>query len=486
MLKTVLITVISLGCVNTKAPAQSPGIDASQIIEKAAVALGGKTSVEHLKGIRVSWYGNTDLSAVYQGMHAMKPFTARRLESLIIDQVDNKFVFREESSNEDGMTFLSQVIMDSVTGISMNVKTNHNRKMSVPESKYLKENYRWRIPFFIISSLLARPNDLSQEVKTKMFFGKLCYSIHCKLENETIITLLIDKKTFLPAGMLYNLDFFEREATVSYVFGKYIPNTSFGWFPDGYRVYVGDRLYRNMAVIDARLISSIETAWFTNLPKTESGNRPAAPGLTVEKINRSFCLVRNFNGFNIGIADVGNQQIAILDAPMETPFNPPLPKKNVGTDWRKTIDSIVKSEFPGYEIKYIIPTHHHLDHLKAVRYFNEKKYTVVTTESNKSVVKAIAGDANILFVGDSLVIGNPPGQIVIYHLKPGFHCADMLFIYFPDAHIGYEADVTDYVPVSKQFKLYLETHHIPIKKIYGTHCSTQTFFEELDYDIPVN
>jgi glyoxylase-like metal-dependent hydrolase (beta-lactamase superfamily II) len=151
----------------------------------------------------------------------------------------------------------------------------------------------------------------------------------------------------------------------------------------------------------------------------------------------------------------------------------------------------IKAKFPGKSIRYVIPTHHHLDHAGGIRAFMAEGAIVVvpfnaerfyekvaraphtrrpdTLERNKAVVTIEA------FGGGKKIIGDESHTVEVHPL-PLPHADDLVVVYLPKEKLLIEADhvsprdgkvrpgprVDEFIPA-------LDKLHLEVATIVGIH-----------------
>ena len=116
-----------------------------------------------------------------------------------------------------------------------------------------------------------------------------------------------------------------------------------------------------------------------------------------------------------------------------------------------------RQRFPGKPIKWLVLTHHHMDHAGGMRgVLAEGAVLVVGQGTAQHYRKALAAPMNrnpdmkpmdfskvqILEIPDSHVMADSKGrQVVAYAMQDNPHAKGLLMVYVPDAKLGYVTDV---------------------------------------------
>jgi len=156
----------------------------------------------------------------------------------------------------------------------------------------------------------------------------------------------------------------------------------------------------------------------------------------------------------------------------------------------------IKGKFPNKPIRYVIPTHHHLDHAGGIRAFMATGATVVVPFSAKEFYTRVAksphtrrpdslerndGGAVIeAFGGGPRILTDGKRRVEVYPL-PLSHAQDLVVVYLPADKMIIEADQISPrngqvrpAPVVKEFVSALDKLNISVATIVGIHGDSAT------------
>ena len=156
----------------------------------------------------------------------------------------------------------------------------------------------------------------------------------------------------------------------------------------------------------------------------------------------------------------------------------------------------IKEKFPNKPIRYVVPTHHHLDHAGGIRAFMATGATVVVPFSAKefyarvaksshsrkpdSLEKNQAGAVIESFGGGPRILTDGTRRVEIYPL-PTSHAEDLVVIYLPADKILIEADHISPrngqvrgAPLVKEFLSALDKLNLDVSTIVGIHGDSAT------------
>ena len=103
---------------------------------------------------------------------------------------------------------------------------------------------------------------------------------------------------------------------------------------------------------------------------------------------------------------------------------------------------------PGKAIRYVVPTHHHDDHIGGVRDYAAAGATVVTTPGNAALATRLAsrapGAARVeTITGGKRVFTDGARTVEIHDIGPNPHADEMLVAWLPAEGILYQADLIE-------------------------------------------
>ena len=151
----------------------------------------------------------------------------------------------------------------------------------------------------------------------------------------------------------------------------------------------------------------------------------------------------------------------------------------------------IKDKFPAKPIRYVIPTHHHLDHAGGIRAFMATGATVIVpfsasefysrvakaphTRKPDSLAKQPTGVVIEAFGGGPRILTDGQRRVEVYPL-PLSHAEDLVVVYLPTEKIIIEADQISPrngqvrpAPAVKEFIAALDRVNLDVSTIVGIH-----------------
>ncbi len=184
-----------------------------------------------------------------------------------------------------------------------------------------------------------------------------------------------------------------------------------------------------------------------------------------------------YTTYNILFAEFENF-ILVAEAQLNNAFSEKVIKK-------------IKEFLPGKEIRYIVQTHHHNDHIGGIRGYVAEGSKIVTTPGNVELVKRIAkAPFNLspdrlakeprepvfeIVTNKKLLIEDNIQSAVVIDIGPTPHSNEMLVIYFPKQGLLFQSDMTMYggwplnSEITKFFVSKLKELNLTINTIVGSH-----------------
>ena len=193
------------------------------------------------------------------------------------------------------------------------------------------------------------------------------------------------------------------------------------------------------------------------------GNYPQIDNVTIEEIAPGIFLVPSTHN-NLVIE--GPEGLALVDASW-------YPERS------HTLLALMAERWPEKPIRYLILTHHHIDHTGGMRPVIETGATVVTSENNAGYFREVfestmAQNVNLIEVGQYLSLDGIGREIHAYDVYTE-HADGMIVAYVPDEKLLFNADLfSPNRPL--QFSLWfddlmnaIDWHGIDVEKHVGGH-----------------
>ena len=216
------------------------------------------------------------------------------------------------------------------------------------------------------------------------------------------------------------------------------------------------------------------------------------PPPAVSKVSDDVYVLNGLNGGTHNIMFVAfNDYVLVIEAPEQIIY---------GNTSKQALTKI-KETVPGKPIKYLVLTHHHLDHAGGFREYIAEGATIVTTPGNKSFFEQVAKlDSSLLptapvskrtlmietIANKKRVFEDDKHRVEFYDIGPNPHANEILVAYLPKEKILFQADMLNAAPngsipiaqdVTLSFAERLQQLGLQVEKIYGVHGRPATLEE---------
>jgi glyoxylase-like metal-dependent hydrolase (beta-lactamase superfamily II) len=208
----------------------------------------------------------------------------------------------------------------------------------------------------------------------------------------------------------------------------------------------------------------------------------------VEKLADGVFVLHNIGDQNYNTLAIAMQDhIVVIEAP----------GSSVGAD---RVIRQIKQIIPGKEIRYVVVTHHHSDHIGGLRSFIAEGATVILTHGNRGIVEAMAAAPQIdrlsknprkpqfLFVEKGKrVLSDGSQTLELIDIGPNPHAREMLIAYLPQQRVVFQGDMFFIPPngapqgppqaSTVSFAKRIKELRLSVDRVAGVHGRTATIAE---------
>jgi hypothetical protein len=458
-------------------------------LERAVKAIGGEEALTNARSVSMALVGTTDLKINGQGYFVSKSQLQRRQETLVIDERSRKAVLRMESVNSDGSPTVWRYAVVADDGFQLNVKTGRIIRMDKQQAAAQYESLRWRMPQLALAEMKRRSDKLNCEKSSRRQTSEVC---RFETESGLPFSVLFSRQTGQLAAFEYTAATVLGPKLMRYEFKPYV-RSGIGLLPSGYRFLVGGELYADLDLLDAQTADTEQHPWLEAPP---ADSRPVSriaqqPFASAEEVAPGVWFVRNIAGYNSMFAQVGDC-IAVFDAPASfIRFGDPLPSVANLTDRTHIMIDKIK-EVTGKKVCYIVPTHHHADHIGGIPGFVRAGATVITTRQGEILARAVVKSTGtsalpkIQIIQEKMTLGEGNERIDIWAIKNDPHAETMLFVHFPGRNIAFEGDISDYFPSARNLLNFIGHQGLKIENLFKVHSAQPASPKYLLWEEPFN
>ena len=299
------------------------------------------------------------------------------------------------------------------------------------------------------------------------------------------VALYFDAQTHLLAGYNYLYTDCRAGDSIQEVF--FPSYRSIGQFqvPTGLVMHLANEMAQDIRYERVEINSELDDTVFAVPPGIELATPSTQPmPSTITQIANDVYLIPRVGNFNNILAIAFNDYILVVEAP-ETRVCSAASEKVIAT---------LKETLPDKPIKYLVITHHHLDHGCGIRAYIAEGTTIVTTPGNQAFVERVAAapftlkadllansprQPNIeLITNKKYVFRDEQHVVELYDIGPYWHANEELIVYLPQEKLLYEGDLFtsgfgDDVPVAQENVVLLAAKiqelGLDVETIVGVH-----------------
>jgi glyoxylase-like metal-dependent hydrolase (beta-lactamase superfamily II) len=214
-------------------------------------------------------------------------------------------------------------------------------------------------------------------------------------------------------------------------------------FPDELVFTVGGEVTQRMLTLTVQLNVNSDKSLFEPPEGVEPSQYPQP--FVPQELASGVYFVPLFNGIGFpynSMFVVFDDYVLVLDAPLSDLLS-------------EFYIGLIKRVAPGKAIKYVVPTHHHSDHIGGIKRFVGEGATVVTTPGNKLFFEEVVQAPRTLrptqrvlkeklafeIFEDSKVFRDDNHEVRLYDVGPNPHANEIVVAYLPKQKILYVTDM---------------------------------------------
>ena len=431
---------------------------------------------------RLVWLGTSDLDAVDQARRPGLRLRTRAQDLLVLDPAGRRGALDTQRIGADGTPGLWQHQVAPGRGRSVNRKSSFTVDASGDAAQVLWERLAWRLPQLAVAQLQAAPDGV-RSLRRVQDRGAPVDVLTAELSPGREVEIRI-RSSGEVIDQAYVASRLRGPTRVVIRFKPSVAAPGIGKVPAGFEIDIGGTRSLALDLLDARRTPPGDEAWLT-FPATDTGSRStiAAAPRRVEPLFPGAWALRNFGGYNTFLVDVGGclllyDAIASFGSSDVVPPAPP-------TALSDLVLEAVRATVPGTPLCWVVPSHHHDDHLGGIAGLARAGATVLTTPGNvalvREVLRSVPG-AKVETLRGSRTFRGGPTPVEIRQLQ-GLHADEMLFAWFPEQRAALTADVTDYLVEEKRFLQQLERAGLAVETIHAVHSARPATRADLEADL---
>jgi glyoxylase-like metal-dependent hydrolase (beta-lactamase superfamily II) len=455
---------------------------ARRVLDDGVEAMGGLEALRGIKDFTLKEKGK--IYARYQSPSPEQPFSVGTSEETLIVDNDRGFLFDELKGANGGFNNWVTTIIKGTEGHTLDNWSRTDTPIANPSLNNFRGQIR-RMPAFVLLEALDRASTL-RWVGEDQLGGKKQRVVSVLRPDNQQLSLYFDAQTNLLSR--YEYLYADPMAGDSVIAQSYPAYRAIGKVkvPTGRILYNSGGMIQETEYTDVQINTRPAETVFVlpqGFEKLEAA--PATPPPpAVNKIAEDVYVLNGLNGGTHNIMFMAfNDYVLVIEAPEQIIY---------GNTSKQAIAKI-KETVPGKPIKYLVLTHHHLDHAGGFREYVAEGATLVMTPGNKNFFEQVAKiDSSLLGSATlskrSLVIETVENKkrvfeddkhrLELYDIGPNPHANEILVAYLPKEKILFQADMLNpnangSIPIAQDvtlsFSEKLQQLGLQVDKIYGVH-----------------
>jgi len=454
---------------------------ARRVLDDGIEAMGGLDALRGVKDFTLKEKGK--VYARYQSPSPEPPFaTGASEETLVVDN-DRGLLFDELRGSNGGFNNWVTTIIKGTEGHTLDMWSRTDTPIVNPSLNNFRGQMR-RMPVFVLLEGLDRASTL-RWVGEDQLEGKKQRVISVIRPDNQQLSLYFDARTNLLSR--YEYLYADPMAGDSVIAQSYPAYRAIGKL----KVPTGRVLYNSGGVIQETDYTDVQinTHPADNVFELPQGfeklaSAPATPPPpAVTKVADDVYVLEGLNGGTHNTMFIAfNEYVLVIEAPEQIIY---------GNTSKQALAKI-KETVPGKPIKYLVLTHHHLDHAGGFREYVAEGATIVTTPGNRNFFEQVAKvDSSLLpktsgqramvietVQNKKRVFEDDKHRVEFYDIGPNPHANEILVAYLPKEKILFQGDMLNAaangsIPIAQDvtlsFNEKLQQLGLQINKIYGVH-----------------
>lgn len=467
-----------------RATSEKSYLRARQVLEAGLRALGGLEAIAAIKNFRLREVGKH--YPVDESKSAASPLPAVEREEITVVDFYGSRLFHERRNLRSHDTLHQQTIINGERSFRVNPVAKRATPISTPSLDGYPELIQ-KLPQFLLREVITRHAASLRWLGAAEERGRKQQVITFVDKDGRQVSLYFDARTKLLVKYDYlYTDGVYGDSRQEYTFPSY---RSVGRFqvPAEVMVRFANQLAGEMRYEKVEIDGQLADTTFA-LPEgiekvSAPSAAPPAPYTVTKLADDVYLLERIFTFDNVLFVNF-NDYVLVVEAPESHVFS--------GAS-EKAIAKI-KETLPGKPIKYLVITHHHLDHGGGARAYIAEGSTIVTTPGNQRFIERLAA-APFVMTPDALarnprrpvietvrnkkhVIRDDRHVVELYDVGPWWETDEQLIVYLPQHKLLYEGDLFtagfgDYLGAASDGAVLLAEKikqlGLDVERIVGTH-----------------
>lgn len=422
-------------------------------LDRSIVAIGGIAALAKVSATGFSYTGTS--MARGQSVRPDAEYAVMPVSGKMMFAPGKRRIYAESDTTfPGGIRAVGRTVVDGDGGFRHLVQNNAVVELNAFDLRLLRggasSNPEKLLPHALLWTAVTNPSSLrwtgsgqrnGQAVERITFAGR----------DGQAMTMVLDATTHLPVAVeTVSGPIGVGDSIAEVVFGEYRPI-------DGIQVShriefrgAGESL-GEWRLSDVAMNPAMDDALF-QIPAGKKASEYQMASYQPQKLGEGLYAVRLHSGFGgsyNAMFAVFDDHVAVVEAPLVDALS-------------QVMVNIIGQVAPGKEIRYVIPTHYHHDHIGGIAAYVRAGVTVLTTRGNKPVVERLAtargslipgainlqinglGDhqtAKIEIIDGSRVLQDGSQELRLYDVGPNPHVDEILVAYAPRQKVLFVSDL---------------------------------------------
>ncbi len=450
VIAALLITTLGSARAHSQSPpslSEASYTRARHVLERGIAATGGASRLKTLENLR--YLSKATVPEVGQSRGPDAPYFSRPLEGEGVVDLEHRRIYQLRRTHFLGSGIrATSVVITGNSGFTADLRSGAVYPLAPPAVAAANRSTQRAFPVLLLQTAVRRAASLRWAgVRTRA--GVRSDAISFSDVDGSLVTLCFDRRS----GLLSQIE----ALSDNFIVGWATSETAFSDYRmvDGVRMpfHVVTRL-ENQVTSDLRYSSvAINTHPPDSLfdrPKgaivgPEVGAGQLAP--TVRMLAKDVYYVNAIETgsvfFYSSMFVAFNDYVLVVEAPLSDAVS-------------QAVIAKIKETVPGKPIRYLVPTHYHVDHLGGIRGYVAEGSTIVTTQGNRRFVELLSAVAHPLNP-DRLsaqprvtsietferkrVFSDSAHLVELYNIGPTPHVDEMVMVYLPREKLVFVSDL---------------------------------------------
>lgn len=431
----------------TTAFSESSYRHASQVLERGLEALGGSKNFQLIEDI--SYKSKARISERGQSINPNGPAYIRPLEGEGVIDLQGKRSYRlGKTSFTGGAVFLLSIVTTERSGFTADLGANAVYPLAVAAVAANRKAVLRTFPHLLLQEALNRPGTLRWLGEENSEGQKLNVITFADADGNQTTLSFAAQTGLLTRTEILSDRFLEGLGTTETIFSDYrlVGNVK---IPFQVVTKFGGETVSDLTYSEVKFNSHPSAALFDMPRGAEVGPEVGGPTLPIvlTKLAKDVYYVNAIGTgsvfFYSSMFVAFKDYVLVVEAPLNDAVS-------------QSVIAKIKETVPGKPIKYLVPTHHHIDHLGGVRGYIAEGSTVVTTPGNRNLIEDLAAAVHPLspdrlslhplplsieVFQEKRVFSDGDHVVELYNLGPSPHADEIVIAYLPQERIAFVSDL---------------------------------------------